>query len=307
MSFRRRLTHTGLYASLFLAVLASPLARAGAPGPRLAKATLHTEPDAGDKEKPDIRIRRALPKRAVDMHHRVRRGDSLWKIARKYGVKVKTLVRLNGKKKTRILRPGQSLLIKIRNPKTLQRFRPYLRDWGRLEKGEGYVIKRPGRAYGRPWAIALILAGIDEVHGRFDDSSRLVIGDISGPGGGYLPKHLSHKTGRDVDIGYFEAGNTPLTHFRRVDGKTIEIEKNWALLESFLRSGQCEYVFMEHKLQKLFYEYAKSLGYPESELEKIFQYPRSRRTRVGIIRHAKGHADHIHVRFSCPPGDKLCR
>ena len=39
---------------------------------------------------------------------------------------------------------------------------------------------------------------------------------------------------------------------------------------------------------------------PEEELTRLFAYPRGRKARVGIIRHLRGHADHMHVRFHAP-------
>ena len=39
--------------------------------------------------------------------HVVRRGDSLWSIARRYGVTINQLSRWNGLDKSSVLRPGQ--------------------------------------------------------------------------------------------------------------------------------------------------------------------------------------------------------
>lgn len=54
----------------------------------------------------------AAPVRAAaDEQHRVRRGESLWTIARRHGVDVNVLRRANGLKSRSILRPGQVLRI----------------------------------------------------------------------------------------------------------------------------------------------------------------------------------------------------
>ena len=47
-----------------------------------------------------------------NIYHKVRKGDTLSKIARKYGTTVNAICRLNGIKSTTILRPGRSLLIR---------------------------------------------------------------------------------------------------------------------------------------------------------------------------------------------------
>ncbi len=49
--------------------------------------------------------------------YRVRRGDSLWKIARKHGVTVKQLTAWNGMPESQVLRPGMKLKVWVRNHK----------------------------------------------------------------------------------------------------------------------------------------------------------------------------------------------
>jgi len=246
------------------------------------------------------------PQGRVDLHHKVRRGDSLWRISRKYHVPIRSIRRLNRRKASR-LRPGQHLLIRIRDFETALRFRPFLADWDHMEPGEGYVVKRTARAWGRPWAIELIRASIRRLHENFPQAPDVVVGDISGPVGGYIPRHLSHKTGRDVDIGYFVDGVSDLVYFRKVNRHTVDVENNWELISAFLATGRVEYIFMDWRLQRILYEYAQSQGVPQQDLDIMFQYPAGPRVRTGIIRYSRGHDDHLHLRFACPEDDKLCR
>jgi len=243
----------------------------------------------------------------LNLVHRVRKGDSLWTIARKYGVTVAELRRINGEKKRRSLRVGQSVIIKVRDPKTVRELRPYLKDWGRLEPGTGYVVKRPDKNYGRPWAIALVRQAIADLHERYPSSTDVFVGDFSGVMGGRIQHHLSHQTGRDVDLAYFLKGNPSVDDFVEVTPETVDVEKSWQLLESCLRTGRVKFAFMDYGLQPLFRAHAESLGYPPDDLDELFQYPREVTVREGVIRHVKGHADHLHVRFSCPPGDAYCK
>ncbi len=48
------------------------------------------------------------------VHYLVKRGDSLWKIAARYNVRLKDLMNWNGLKKSSVLRPGDRLLVKRR-------------------------------------------------------------------------------------------------------------------------------------------------------------------------------------------------
>ena len=243
----------------------------------------------------------------LDKVHRVRAGDSIWTISRKYDVSASELRRLNGEKKLRMLHPGQLVLIKKGDPRKPEEVRPFLKDWGRLEDGEGYVIKRPDKNYGRPWAIALVRQAITDLHERFPDSADVFVGDFSGPIGGRIQHHLSHRTGRDVDLAYFLVGNPSINDFVEVTPETVDVEKSWQLVESFLRTGRVQFVFMDYGLQPLFRAHAEAQGYPPEDLDHLFQYPRDVHDREGLIRHVKGHADHLHVRFACPPDDGLCR
>ena len=42
------------------------------------------------------------------------------------------------------------------------------------------------------------------------------------------------------------------------------------------------------------------------ELARWFQWPHGRDQQAGIIRHAPGHRDHVHVRFACAAHDREC-
>jgi membrane-bound lytic murein transglycosylase D len=46
------------------------------------------------------------------VQHKVRRGDSLWKIAMRYNVRVKDLMAWNGLNPKSILRPGDRIIVK---------------------------------------------------------------------------------------------------------------------------------------------------------------------------------------------------
>ena len=56
-----------------------------------------------------------------------------------------------------------------------------------------------------------------------------------------------------------------------------------------------EYIFSDRRLIEKLYQYAKSVKkLPDEDLDKLFSYRRGRR---GIVRHLRGHADHMHIRF----------
>lgn len=80
-----------------------------------AIVTAHTNPHVRQ-------VRRSKTRRAATTVYTVRRGDSLWKIARRYRVSVAELSAWNGVGKATILRPGQKLRIRaVSSPSVIAR------------------------------------------------------------------------------------------------------------------------------------------------------------------------------------------
>lgn len=160
--------------------------------------------------------------------------------------------------------------------------------------------KNPKRArnYGVPEMIAAIKQAVNEVNEAHPNTKRLVIGDLSRLNGGYFPPHLSHQSGRDADIGYYTKGSYQPEYLQKIGPRQLDVERTWTFLHSFLRDDKVKYVFMDHRLQRPLYRYLKNeLKLSPSLLNKYISYPRR---KGGIIRHLKGHADHMHVRFYAP-------
>jgi murein endopeptidase len=168
-------------------------------------------------------------------------------------------------------------------------------------------VRHVSRAYGTERTIKMLEAAVADVAARWPDSSTLVVGDISYKRGGRMRPHKSHQSGRDADLSYYHKGNVPTADFLEMTEETFDAVKNWHLFKTLIDTEQVEYIFVDYKLQRSLYHYAKSIGYSDGELEPIIQYPRGRGARTGIIRHARGHDDHWHIRFTCGPKDKRCR
>ena len=103
-----RLTSDRIHAGGHLMVPASANAANGS----LARSALYARPDGF-----------ALSKAAESIHV-VRRGDSLWAIARRYDVSVTQLAGWNGISVESVLRPGQRLTVYRRNPGATRSNRP---------------------------------------------------------------------------------------------------------------------------------------------------------------------------------------
>ena len=242
--------------------------------------------------------------------HVVRRGDTLEDIARKYGVPLSSVRRWNGNVDPRRMQIGQQVLLHVPGANG------HPVSWGRANNGRlfngvamecspGLTVRNEARAYGTQRTIDLLQAAAADVQERWPDAPELVVGSLSRRQGGPLRPHRSHQSGRDADLTYYHRGNVELPDFRNMDAETFDAVKNWHFFKTLIDTGEVQFIFVDYRLQEILYEYALSIGYTESELEELIQYPR-RGASEGIIRHARGHRNHFHIRFECGELDQNC-
>ncbi len=188
-----------------------------------------------------------------------------------------------------------------------------LHDPAMLEPGEGYVIRRPWRAYGTNPMVDTVERVVSDVADRFYDTHPIAIGDMSQLTGGRITDHSSHQSGRDVDIGLIfkqKPANYPES-FVVGTSENLDLEATFVLVEEFAKTGGdpggVQVMFLDFKLQGLLYNWALENGENPEYLAKLFQYPHGRGQCAGIVRHEPNHADHVHVRFQCPTGDAHCQ
>jgi len=173
------------------------------------------------------------------------------------------------------------------------------------ESGPGFIAFSASRC-ATDETITLLLFAIGEVMQEYPSSVPVVIGALSAPDGGRIKPHKSHRSGRDADIGYFAAGNRPLRTFTDLRADEIDYDKSFYLMAALIATGRVDFLFVNYALQPRFIEAARRMGYDDEQIGYLFQYPKGRRSRTGVIRHARGHTRHFHVRFACPLGDAGC-
>jgi LysM repeat protein len=243
--------------------------------------------------------------------HRIRSGDTFEGIANKYGVSTKKVKRWNRRLNPRRLQIGQRVRLYVpgRDGKTV--------SWGRanrgrlynglaLESSPGLEVRTTSRAYGTRRTIQMLRAAAADVQARWPDAPEVVVGDLSYKRGGRMRPHKSHQSGRDADVSFYYRGNVQLPDFYDMTYETFDAVKNWHMFKTLIDTGEVEYIFVTRELQRSLYEYARSIGYSKEALEPLLQYPRPNHERVGIIRHARGHDDHFHIRFTCGESDRHC-
>jgi murein endopeptidase len=188
-----------------------------------------------------------------------------------------------------------------------------LRDAARLPDDDGYVIRRPLRAYGTRSTVEHVVAVIAEWRERFPHAHVLAIGDLSAQSGGPITEHHSHQSGRDIDIGlvYRSKPAAYPRSFVRATEDNLDMAATFALVSAFAATarddGGAQVMFLDFDVQRLLYRWAIEHGVDRARLAKLFQFPNGRGANAGLVRHEPNHDNHVHVRFKCPAGDVACR
>jgi murein endopeptidase len=188
-----------------------------------------------------------------------------------------------------------------------------LREAAELQEGPGYYIRRPWRAFGTRPMVSILERVIADVADRYYDTHEIAIGDLSAESGGRITDHSSHQSGRDVDVGLIFKRKPPAYPLWFVVGtaENLDLEATFVLVEELAKTsteaGGVQMIFLDFKVQGLLYNWGLENGEDPGYLAKLFQFPHGRGESIGIVRHEPNHADHLHVRFRCPPTDSLCR
>jgi len=173
-----------------------------------------------------------------------------------------------------------------------------------MPRGERWELIDPANAWGTRETIEDLVRSIDKVSDQFPGAPALSIGHISRQHGGHLSPHKSHQSGRDADVGYYYR-TTSRRWFTRATSDNLDLEKTWALLKAVITGTDVEMIFIDSGIQRLLADYAAKRGEDTAWLDEVFQI-RAKHARP-IIRHAKGHATHIHFRFNNPVAQEMAR
>ena len=250
------------------------------------------------------------------VRYRIRNGGTLVNVANLYKIFHHEIQALNpGVPLEKELPAGSEVVVYRAEHAKPGRSIGYAGD-GRLEgavpmpDGPGRILKMiPWKSWATPQTIAVIDGVLRQWAGRFPDAMPILVGNLSAPTGGRLPPHSSHQSGRDVDLGYPQKpGVEKEYNWREMDARNLDAARTWDLLKLLAETGAIEAVFMDRKIQKLLHEYAVQHELmTRGELRRWLEYPRPTGSGKPLVRHVKGHVDHLHVRVACAPGDAACK
>jgi hypothetical protein len=166
-----------------------------------------------------------------------------------------------------------------------------------------YTRRDPARSFGSTHAIRTIHSALAAMRRERGHDAEVIIGDISLPRGGPFSPHVSHQAGRDVDIRLVLAPGLPRDTLPSAPD-LVDWDATWALVHSFLETGQVTYVFLGFDRQSHLHAAARRAGVHPRVLDAWFQWPHA--GGPGLIRHEDGHLAHVHVRLACGASEKLC-
>ncbi|MFO0614200.1 MAG: penicillin-insensitive murein endopeptidase [Polyangiaceae bacterium] len=165
--------------------------------------------------------------------------------------------------------------------------------YGAIELPESDAIQHAGGyAWGTANTVHAIERAVRQVRACFPDTPRLFVGDLSREHGGGLSPHASHQAGLDADIGYFY--RTPPLWYMRATAQNLDVPRTRALVRALIEGGNIEMIFMDRSVQWLIRRQKGESPGPDVPDDDWFESPLH---RDALIRHAWGHATHLHARF----------
>ncbi|WP_281255324.1 penicillin-insensitive murein endopeptidase [Cystobacter ferrugineus] len=163
-------------------------------------------------------------------------------------------------------------------------------------QGDAWIVVSPELAWATQETIDYTIRAIREVRAAYPKAPALRVNQISSRDGGYLRPHKSHQSGRDVDLGFYYPTVDPIRARERE--KYIDLELNWALIKSLIQHTDVQMILVDKRVQKVLREYALSKGEDPKWVASLFG-------DSALIKHARGHRDHFHVRFYNPRAQEL--
>lgn len=179
-------------------------------------------------------------------------------------------------------------------------------DEGRLinampfpEAGDGgaWTVIVPDSCWTTQETADAIIGAANQLRAWFPDGAPVRVGQVSGPEGGFLPPHVTHQTGRDVDIGLFYPGPEPYRVKERE--KVMDVAMNWAFVKAVVMHGDVQGILLDWRVQNVLYAYALEQGEDRDWLDSLFKAPRA------LFHHARRHRDHFHIRYFNPRAQEL--
>lgn len=168
-----------------------------------------------------------------------------------------------------------------------------------------YTRRDATRSYATTQTLRTLQAALGRLRSEKGFDAEVIIGDISLPRGGSFAPHVSHTSGRDVDIRLILAPGLDRTTLPLAP-EQVDWDATWELVHGFLETGQVTYVFLDFAQQGHLYRAGERAGMHARVLDRWFQWPDATKDDA-IVRHEPGHRAHLHVRLGCDGQGPRCK
>lgn len=264
-----------------------------------------------------IWARRLPPPRRM-IEYTVQEGDTWWSVALRHGVDGRDMRAYNYPSRKK-MRPGATLQIWIDPvvydwikadadplpPDNERRFRRGAVSVGtpndgvlvnglRIPDTPGLKLRIPKSAYGTSHAIEQLLRGYEAFRAASDYPLDVPVGSMSRPRGGELGGHLSHQSGRDIDIKLLRRPD--IAAWREIKGSRVDWAAVWILVRELTKTD-VQVIFLDQRARRRLLRAAEQSGADEADLARVRR----------LVRHSPGHEHHLHVRFGCGPYEPECK
>ncbi len=174
--------------------------------------------------------------------------------------------------------------------------------------GPYWRVRYRNEAWGTAHTVSSIYRGLMHVGETMPGGTRVMVADLSHPNGGSMSPHLSHQSGRDVDITYYSYTDVANDRFWRASRSgEFDVARQWELFRYWMQRDLVRFIFVDFSIQRRLYRHAVAIGEDPEWLRQVFEYPTQHRHGTHVIRDARGHDDHYHVRFRCLESEENCQ
>jgi murein endopeptidase len=257
---------------------------------------------------PSAAAPRACPKGTQVRQTNVQKGETLVEVAARTKTRAADLLRWN-RLKSDAVRVGQNLRycspvfvpgsVGTCNAGGLRGGVNLDHDGDR--QGIGFVLP-PGRttSWGTPATVRHIRLCMSRYRSNHPKGAPVNIGDLSTKDGGHLGDHLSHQSGRDVDLGFLTKPPQSRGHFdREATAANLDVPKEWTVVQCLLDNPETQFIFASWTVVNTLKAYVLKRPALKGRYLKFFGN--------GVIQGDNEHMTHLHVRFRCPRGDRQCK
>lgn len=170
----------------------------------------------------------------------------------------------------------------------------------RMPDDPAWKLEDPAHAYGTPETVEQLTTALRAVVRRFPSTPVVSIGHLSAKSGGHLKPHRSHQSGRDVDVGFYYT-NAPQRWYAKATSSTLDLKRTVYFMMRLLEFTDIEMVLVDQSLHQPLRQTALEEGYSTDVVDLLFGHgPGRSGSPQPIVRHAPGHATHLHLRFKSP-------